>query len=308
MKSICVLMSTYNGAKYIQQQIDSILNQKDVKVYLLIRDDGSKDETLDIIKSYQEKDDRIKLYTGNNLGACGSFFDLLWSVEPSFDYYAFSDQDDVWFEDKLATAIDKIESSPADGIKVYCSNVTVVDQELNHISDGSCDVDSSFTPSFGNSLLENYVTGCTVVMGRDFVSLIRAYPKPARQYMHDWWIYKMATGFGTLIYDLNSYMLYRQHENNTVGLAKGILGRIDRFLKNAKSVKTYVKNQNQEFEEIYNKPEGKQNPEQLYNLPQDKQKLVEIVNHKKLKMLFNSQIKRRSKIENLVYKIWMMFW
>ncbi len=288
-------MSTYNGASYIQQQIDSILNQKDVKVSLLIRDDGSKDGTLDIIKSYQEKDKRVKLYTGDNLGACGSFFDLLWSVELHYDYYAFSDQDDVWLEDKLAIAINKIENNNQSGIKVYCSNVTVVDQELNHISDGSCDIDGSFTPSFGNSLLENYVTGCTVVMGQDFLSFVRSYPKPSKQYMHDWWIYKMATGFCTLIYDLDSYMLYRQHDNNTVGLAKGILGRIDRFFKNAKSVKTYVKNQNQEFEEIY-------------NLPQEKQKLVDIVNNKKFKLLFNSQIKRRSNIENLVYKIWMMFW
>lgn len=106
--TVSVLMSTYNGAKYIREQIDSILNQKDVNVELLIRDDGSSDNTAEICKEYQKKNTNIRFYQGENIGVGKSFMELL-KKAPEADYYSFSDQDDVWLEDKLSRAVKMIK-------------------------------------------------------------------------------------------------------------------------------------------------------------------------------------------------------
>lgn len=291
MKSVCVLMSTYNGEKYLKEQVDSILNQKNVNVSLLIRDDGSVDKTLDIISDYERKDSRVKLYRGDNVGACKSFLDLLWTVEMDYDYYALSDQDDVWLDNKLSTAVEAIGQNNGK-LKLYCSKVIVTDCDLKPIESSNT---IKYKCSFGNSLIENVVTGCTVVMESSFLKMLRSFTRPQKQYIHDWWLYKMATCYGTLIYDTNAYMYYRQHGNNTIGLADGLKGRILRLKNNANKIKNYVKEQNLEFEEIY-------------NLPSEQKKLVTIVNHDKWNLITNKQIVRSSIIENIAYKIWMMFW
>ncbi len=106
MNKILVLMSTYNGEKYVDLQVKSVLNQKQVSVKLYIRDDGSKDKTVDIIKSF--KDDRITIFEGRNKGARDSFFESIESAPLDFDYYAFCDQDDYWEDDKLFCAVYKL--------------------------------------------------------------------------------------------------------------------------------------------------------------------------------------------------------
>lgn len=93
-KSVQVVMSTYNGEKYLKEQIDSILSQEGVDVRLYIRDDGSSDRTTDILASYQEHKN-VKIEKGNNLGFAKSFLTALDECDEA-DYYAFSDQDDVW--------------------------------------------------------------------------------------------------------------------------------------------------------------------------------------------------------------------
>lgn len=103
-KSVQVVMSTYNGEKYLKEQIDSILSQEGVDVRLYIRDDGSSDRTTDILASYQEHKN-VKIEKGNNLGFAKSFLTALDECDEA-DYYAFSDQDDVWEKDKLSTAIE----------------------------------------------------------------------------------------------------------------------------------------------------------------------------------------------------------
>ena len=104
MNKICVLMSTYNGDKYIIEQIESILNQKKVNVELLIRDDGSTDKTLEILEEYSKKYKNLKYYSGQNLKTARSFMDLLFRAG-EYEYYSFSDQDDVWDLDKLTVGI-----------------------------------------------------------------------------------------------------------------------------------------------------------------------------------------------------------
>ena len=123
--TVCVYMSTYNGEKFLQQQIDSIFQQKNVNVTLLVRDDGSTDRTVDIIKAQKQK---IVLLEGMNIGAENSFMELLY-YEQDADYYAFSDQDDVWMPDKLCTAIGKLVGVKGAGL--YACNLYYTDENLN---------------------------------------------------------------------------------------------------------------------------------------------------------------------------------
>ena len=109
MENITVYMSTYNGEKFIREQIESIIYQKDVELYLVIRDDGSTDSTLDIIQEYSLKYPNIFVYAGENLGYANSFLTVL-KEKGGTDYYAFADQDDIWEEDKLICGINKIKN------------------------------------------------------------------------------------------------------------------------------------------------------------------------------------------------------
>ena len=103
-KEVVILISTYNGEKYLAEQLDSLLNQTYQNIKIFIRDDGSKDKTIDIIKEYQKKSEKIFLTEGKNIGFINSFFELL-KLSNNADYYAYCDQDDVWMEDKIERAV-----------------------------------------------------------------------------------------------------------------------------------------------------------------------------------------------------------
>lgn len=131
---VAVVMSTYNGEKYLSEQIDSILTQKDVHVELFVRDDGSTDTTRDIISNFMEKNKNIHADFGENLGWAKSFLTELFSV-PSFEYYAFSDQDDVWKPEKLIAGIKAIRHEEEQHGKnfpvVWHSSFIFADSNLN---------------------------------------------------------------------------------------------------------------------------------------------------------------------------------
>ena len=124
MKIVCVLLSTYNGEKYLKEQLDSVLNQKDITLNFLVRDDGSTDSTIDILKQY-EKEGKIKLIVGKNIGYKKSFYELA-KLAPLSDYYAFCDQDDVWDDDKLITAVNMLERENNSIPLLYFSALRVV--------------------------------------------------------------------------------------------------------------------------------------------------------------------------------------
>ena len=126
MYKVAVLMSTYNGEKYLREQIDSILAQEGVDVTLYIRDDGSSDSTIEIINEYLTKTNRIKFYIGENIGVGNSFMQLVYDCPEDYDYYAFSDQDDIWLTEKMQVAVDSLKeySNPF----LYCSNQILVDK------------------------------------------------------------------------------------------------------------------------------------------------------------------------------------
>lgn len=206
-----VLLSTYNGEKYLPELLDSVMAQKDVLIDVLARDDGSKDKTVDILK----KNDRVQVYTGENLKPAKSFLDLILKADASYDYYALCDQDDVWKADKVISAIEHIKDSNKPTL--YSSAVEVVDRDLNFIR-------KSFTDNSFKDPLYDILTygtpGCTFVFNKALMQKLKEY-KPTTISMHDSWISFVCLAVNGLFYsDHEAYILYRQHDANVLGVQR----------------------------------------------------------------------------------------
>ena len=215
MDKVVVLMSTYNGEKYLREQMDSLLRQEGVAVEIFVRDDGSTDSTVSIIEDYANKNSNVHLNIGKNLGVGNSFMNLVEHAPDDFDYYAFSDQDDIWLENKLSKAIEVIKD--IDGPTLYCSNQTLVDSEGEKIA---LRYNKVLDLSTEQILFVNRVQGCTALWNSDLQKILST-QLPSRELLicriHDVWVGMVASVCGKIIYDENSYILYRQHENNVVG-------------------------------------------------------------------------------------------
>ena len=222
-----VLLSTYNGEKYIEQQLDSILKQKDVKLTLVIRDDGSTDKTWEIICRYKEKYDNIHIYGGENIGPCQSFFDLFYSYALNIDsdYIAFSDQDDIWKEGKLIRTVQYLDNKVP---SLYYSALNMFDER-----DGSCILKrNSFTASFSEALIRSQFPGCTMVINKCAIEILHKVPCPKEAIMHDWFLYQFFVGMDcSVIYDRESYIDYRIHGDNYSITDKKIKKRVLKILK-----------------------------------------------------------------------------
>ena len=229
-QKVCVLMSTYNGEQYIAQQLESILNQKDVEVYIIISDDGSCDKTVSIIRDYQKKYlDKIELVEGENAGVQKSFSKLInMAKDKPFDYFAFADQDDKWLNEKLITAVNILKDKSFDLPQLYFSNLCAADDKLNEL--GNIYSANSVIMQKKGALTRNFAYGCTCVFNKKAVEMY-AKNYNARMWMHDYWLYLICLYIGEVYYDNTSYILYRQHSNNTVGYKHGITQIIRRKLK-----------------------------------------------------------------------------
>lgn len=221
---IQILMSTYNGGRYIRTQLESIAAQTVKNKTLLIRDDGSTDDTIKIIQEYQKQYSWISYYRGENIGVQRSFLELIRNSDVKADYIALSDQDDEWLPEKLEMAWNCLRNME-NASKVsctsvpflYCSDKIIVGPDLEKISVTVNRPVKKVT--FGNALVQNICTGCTVVMNQCLATLIRNNPpsNPKSIIMHDWWLYLTASCFGQIYYDGNAYIRYRQHGMNISG-------------------------------------------------------------------------------------------
>ena len=203
-------MSSYNGEKYIREQIDSVLSQKDCKFRLIVRDDGSTDGTCDILNEYHEQG-LLDWYRGPNIGPARSYMELI-SSAPKADYYALCDQDDYWLDDKLITAISFLVSSHKPAL--YFSQSQLTDSSLNPIKT------AKIKPlcTMGEAMIAFYATGCTFVFNDKLRESLLEY-NPRYLSMHDCWIYRVCLAVsGNIIFDPQSHIYYRQHSNNVIGL------------------------------------------------------------------------------------------
>ena len=192
MNKVLVLLSSYNGEKYIKEQINSILNQKNVDINILIRDDGSSDNTQNILKEIEAKCSRIHCIFENNIGYKHSFMKLVYQAGSEYDYYAFADQDDVWLEDKMSAAISMIDiTSPC----LYYSMMSQVDVNLNMLEEQQ---EYKYPLNKKMILFQNFVQGSTIVFNKKLYSLLHKY-KMSKEVAHDIWIPIVASYFGKIV-------------------------------------------------------------------------------------------------------------
>jgi len=220
-----VLISSWNGAKYIEDQLNSIYSQQFAgDIHVVVRDDGSCDGTVSILKKFECHG--IRIVAGDNIGVKASFFELIKMARDfNCDYYALADQDDVWLPGKIQRAISQIGSDPVP--LLYCSSLFLVDDNLQYIGKS---IDRSHK-SFASALIRNFATGCSCVFNRKLLDCITIPLDTEMVAMHDWWIALHAMAFGRICYDFDSYVLYRQHSSNQIGMKIGISGFLDRFNK-----------------------------------------------------------------------------
>ncbi len=208
MEKVAVLLSAYNGEKYIREQLESILAQTYSNIEIYVRDDGSKDGTVEILEEY-ESAGKIHLEKGQNVGFIKSF-EWLIANSGMAAYYAFSDQDDVWFEDKIERAVSKMEAEPKDIPVLYFSNYDFYDGDLNYIS-----TKNYINPniSFLNSLVDCLPLGFNTVFNYKAKAMVTE-EMPEKSTGHDWWMYMVCAGFGKVIHDTHSTVKYRRTGSN----------------------------------------------------------------------------------------------
>lgn len=257
MAEVSIVLATYNGASYLEEQLDSVLANTFTDWTMEICDDGSNDRTLAIIEEYQKQyPGKFFLHRNEqNLGVTTNF--LEGAKRAAGEYIMFCDQDDVWLPDKIEKTLKKLkEREAAIGKKtpiVVFTDAKLVDGVLRTISDsffGYNGLDTSKT-DLAHLLIENKVIGCTTMFNRAVADKIIRFPTMARY--HDWWIALIAATFGEVTYLEEPTMLYRQHGNNVVGSQNFFQYVMDR-IKNIKEQKQSLledERQAWEFYDIY---------------------------------------------------------
>lgn len=217
-----VLLPTYNGEKYIKEQIDSILNQTHQNIRLIVSDDCSKDNTPQILKEYEQKDDRVEVYIQDeNLGVVKNIEFLLKKVKNEF--YMLSDQDDVWLPKKIEKSLEKLKEENAD---LVFGDLEVVDENLNTIYPSFGDFMllnrkiKKYINSYRVNYLYNCVTGCTILSKKNTIDKIIPIPSKSKYLIHDYWIGIVVALNGKMAYMTEKYIKYRQHGNNQIGTNK----------------------------------------------------------------------------------------
>lgn len=232
-----IVMSTYNGEKYLSEQIESIQNQTFSDWNLLIRDDGSVDGTVDIIKKYVSEDSRIKFINGEdtkNIGVINSFYSLIKYNQA--DYYFFSDQDDYWLPEKVELTLREAEMHNNSIPIMYYTDLKVADKNLKVINESMIKSQSGHANTkLIQELTENSVTGCVSMINH---ALAEKWNTTNDIIMHDWYLALLASALGELVYIDKPTELYRQHDNNVLG-ARTASKRLKKWINPLSSINQY---------------------------------------------------------------------
>lgn len=247
---VVVLMSTYNGEKYIREQIDSILAQRgNFQLDLWVRDDGSTDLTREILTEYANEN-KLSWYTGDNLGPAKSFIDLIHHCK-GYDFYALADQDDYWMPEKISMAIKMMKNQK--GLQLYFANAELVDSELRSLGRNVYRVSPCL--DFETLCCAGGILGCTTVFNADLAKVIQEKRMPERLVMHDFYIDELCLARGGKITcDLRTVMKYRQHGKNVIGVSTGVLGTVKSRIKDiTQKPKDSIAEQANEILNLYGK-------------------------------------------------------
>lgn len=227
---VAILLATYNGARFLEDQLNSIANQTYKNWMLFASDDGSTDETISILNHYRSRwgDNKLVIEQGPKKGFAMNFVNLLCSEEINADFYAFADQDDIWHTDKLERALNTLRSTPQSVPCLYGGRTLTI-SERNEIVGRSPLFKKA--PSFQNALVQSIMGGNTMVLNQALrENLKRVDYTRASLPSHDWWCYLVVTGLsGACVYDPEPSVSYRQHSDNIVGSNVGLAHRFHRF-------------------------------------------------------------------------------
>lgn len=222
--NVLVLMSTYNGEAYLRKQLDSILHQEKVNVHLMVRDDGSTDRTCDILAEYAGKFPNMEWQTAENVGFVRSFSILAEKAlgyPTAIDYYAFSDQDDIWMRNKLKTACRYLEDYDEKTPLLFSSNSLFVDDNMSVL--GTFHME---TPHYTKQNVMIYPTeqGCSMVFNRSALALYDE--NPPKYAWHDRWMCLICNFLGKTVYCQSPLFYYRIHGGNMIGKKQKFWDRI----------------------------------------------------------------------------------
>lgn len=218
LPKVAILLCTYHGQKYLVDQLESFAAQSYTNWELWASDDGSRDGTHSILEDYRNKwgSHRLSIHFGPAEGFVANFLSLTCQADIQADCYAFSDQDDIWKEDKLKRAVDWLLTVPKDVPALYCSRTRLVDNQNRHIGFSPL---FSKPPSFANALMQNVGGGNTMVFNDAARMLLSEAGKEVDVITHDWWAYLVVSGCGgKVFYDSEASVRYRQHSCNLVGM------------------------------------------------------------------------------------------
>lgn len=291
-EKVDVLISTYNGAQFIEEQIYSVLNQNWHNTHICIRDDGSTDQTVKILNRLMRVyPDKLTVITGSNIGVVRSYFWLLRHRHNS-DYYALCDQDDVWSQNKLSHGICALQEHAAYPT-LYFSKVEFVDKNLMHIG-------LSQTPKcigFNNALVQNIAPGCTIIINKLARDLVNS-KLPSKCIMHDWWLYLAISAFGEVIYDDVARIKYRQHGANVLGgtssLLKSFFIRYARWLRSSQYI-TCSEQAGELHRLLGDQMPAGENKELLRQFIEAKHSMCQ-----RMRLLVSSKLRRISRIDTLL--------
>jgi glycosyltransferase involved in cell wall biosynthesis len=289
------LLSTYNGGEFLADQIRSLSAQSYPATFITIRDDGSTDGTYQKVCEHVAGSANVKVIRGENLGAAASFLDLLASAGSECEYFAFADQDDIWMASKLENAVSQMTQTDSAEPTMYCSRQEYVDERLKHL--GFSRIPRQI--GFGNALVENIATGCTVVLNQEARRII-VERQPSRLLMHDWWCYLVVSAFGKVIYDERPSVKYRLHGQNAIGApthaGQKLLRGAIRFLNYRKDATT-ITDQALEFKHCFGDLLNEQNSSIL-------EKFLGVRSNIWSRMTYSTQmgVWRQSRFDNLILR------
>lgn len=222
---VAILLSARNGERFLQEQLDSLASQTHGRWTLFWRDDGSSDATLSILRDFTRThgERRVRFVPGEGrLGVTQSYLYLLDHARRSgCAFFAFADQDDVWFADKVARALEALRGVPEATPGIYCARQVLVDAKLRQIGQSP-----RFRHAhFRSAMTQNIATGCTIMLNPSAADLVLA-SKPPANVLHDWWCYLLISGAnGTILADSGAVLMYRQHAQNLIGAPSSLLRR-----------------------------------------------------------------------------------
>lgn len=226
---VIILLATRNGAEFLRKQLQSYSEQTYSNWELLVSDDGSTDDTVEIIHEFAKRvPQRVVICAGPQQGFWQNFVSLVRNDDLDGDLFAYSDQDDIWFKEKLAKAVSWFATRPGDLPTLYFTRTELIE------SDGSVTGLSPLfarPPVFQNALVQNIGGGNTMVFNSAARQALRKTPPGTELISHDWWTYQVVTGIGGRAhYDPWPSLQYRQHGQNLVGSNIGLRARLIRLM------------------------------------------------------------------------------